>query len=114
MGSRHRPPSKTGPRTPELVTAPGWMADTTAVSLLLLGSALFLGHRLQGLPWNQFFALGTSVLCIANLVGYVYGISYFTGFAFYTGMAVHTSLSLLMLSVAILFSRPDSGVMALI
>jgi PAS domain S-box-containing protein len=94
---------------PVLVTAPGRMAVATAVSLLLLGGALFSGNRPRGLLWSQLFALSAAVLCLVNLVGYIYGFN-FAGIAFHTAMAVHTASSLLILSVAILFSRP-SGVM---
>jgi PAS domain S-box-containing protein len=101
-------------RTPVLVNAPGRMAVATAVSLLLFGCALFWGNRPRGALWSQLFALSAAVLCLVNLVGYIYGFSNFAGIAFYTAMAVHTSSGLLILAVAILFSRPSSGVMALV
>ena len=97
---------------PVLVTAPGRMAVVTAITFLLLGGAVLLRNHVRGLPWDQFLAVGAAVLCLANLVGYLYGISNFVGIAFYTGMAVHTSSSLLILSVAMLLSEPDRGLMA--
>lgn len=95
-----------------LGTAPGRMALTTAITFMLLGLALLLRTRVRGLEWGQFLAAGAAVLCLANLVGYLYGIGNFAGIAFYTGMAVHSSSSLLILSFAILFSEPDGGLMA--
>ena len=73
-----------------------------------------MGNRRRGLLWKQLLTLGVAVLCLSNLVGYLYGIENFTGIAFYTGMAVHTSSSLLILSLATLFSRPDRGLMSLV
>jgi PAS domain S-box-containing protein len=98
---------------PVLVTAPGRMAVTTAVSYLLFGCALFARNRLKGALWSQVPVSVVAVLCISNLVGYFYGIDNFAGIAFYTGMAVHTSSCLLILSLAMLLSRPDDGLAAL-
>jgi hypothetical protein len=99
---------------PVLVNAPGRMAITAALSLLLLGCALLLGNRRRRVVWNQLLTLAAAVLCLANLIGYIYGISNFAGIAFYTAMAVHASSSLLILAISILFARADSGVMALV
>jgi PAS domain S-box-containing protein len=99
---------------PALVTAPGRMAVTTAVSLLLLGIALCVGNLPRGVLWNQFLTLGAAVLSLANLVGDLYGITNLGSIAKYTDVAIHTPSSLLILCVAILFSRPESGVMALV
>ena len=100
--------------SPVLVTAPGRMAATTAIGLLLLGCALLMGNRGRGLFRKQVLTLVVAVLCLSNLVGYLYGIENFAGIGFYTAMAVHTSASLLILSLAALFSRPDRGLMSLV
>lgn len=100
--------------TPVLVTAPGRMAVVTAVGFLLLGLSILVRRWAHWERGSQFLAVGAAVLCLANLVGYLYGIDNFIGIAFYTAMAVHTSLSLLMLSVAILFTQADRGLMKLI
>jgi hypothetical protein len=102
------------PTTPLLVTAPGRMAIATSISLLLLGCALFGGNRPRGVLWSQLLALSVAVICLVNLVGYIFGFSNFADIAFYTAMPVHTSFGLLMLCVAILFSRPGIGVMTLV
>lgn len=99
---------------PVLTTAPGRMAVTTAIAVFLLGCAILLRTRRASSPSDQFLAIGAGVLCLANLVGYLYGIANFAGIAFYTGMAVHTSCSLLLLSISVLFSAPDRGLMALV
>lgn len=101
-------------RTPVLVTAPGRMAATPACGLLLLGCALLMGDRRRGFLWKQILTLGVAVLGLSNLVSYLYGIENFTGIAFYTAMAVQTTWSLLILSLAALFSRPDRGLMSLV
>ncbi len=102
-------------RTPPiLVTAAGRMAVVTAITFLLLGCAILVRNRVRGLQWDQFLAAGAGFLCLANLVGYLYGIDNFVGIEFYTGMAVHTSSGLLILSLSMLFSRPDRGLMELV
>jgi len=98
--------------TPVLVTAPGRMAVATAISFLLLGCSLLLRNRAPF--WHQPPIAGAALLCLSNLIGYIYGIDNFAGIAFYTGMAVHTSSGLLMLSIAMLCARPQQGIMALI
>ena len=96
---------------PVLVTAPGRMAVTTAITFLFLSAAILLRAGARRLQWAQLLAAGAVVLCLANLIGYLYGIGNFAGIAFYTGMAVHTSSSLLILSLAILFADPDRALM---
>lgn len=91
---------------------PGRMAVITAVCFLFLGSALLAGNHRRGLLWTQYFSLGTAFVCLANLVGYVYGVDNFYGMAFYTAMAADTSFGLFLLALSILFSRPERGPMA--
>lgn len=99
---------------PVLVTAPGRMSFVTAVSFLFLGCAVVLRSRVRRRAWDQCLPLAAAVLCLSNLIGYLYGIDNFAGIAFYTGMAVHTSFSLLMLSLSVLFSEPRRGLTALL
>jgi len=95
------------------------MAFVTAFSFLLLGCALLLqacpsGLRRQRLVLlAQWFAIGSAVVGILNLLGYLYGLQNgeFGSFAF---MAVHTASCFLLLSVAVLFRSADSGLMAVI
>ena len=102
-------------RTPRvLVTAPGRMAFITAISFFLLGCALWLRNRPRARTWYHLLAFGAASLCLSNLIGYLYGIDNFAGIAFYTGMAVHTSSSLLILSLSMIFSRPDGGLMSVV
>lgn len=100
-------------RTPVLVTAPGRMALATVISLLLLGCALLVGNRGRRLLCKQLLTVAVAFLCLQNLVSYLYGIEHFTGIGFYPAMSVHTSSSLLAICFAMLFSRPDCGLMSL-
>lgn len=94
--------------------APGRMSVVTAISFLLLGFSLLLRDRTVRRECGQLLAIGAGTLCLANLIGYLYGIHNFAGIAFYTDMAVHTSSSLLILSLSMLFSEPRQGLMALV
>lgn len=96
------------------MTPPGRMAIATAAEFFLLGIAILRRDRWRGLKAAQGLTVTVAVLCIANLVGYLYGIANFVGIAFYTTMAVHTSFSLLLLSLSVLFSRPHDGLMAVV
>ena len=99
-------------RTPVAVlTAPGRMAVVSAIGFLLLGIVVLRRDRPKGQKATQLLAVIVAALCVANLVGYLYGIANFAGIAFYTTMAVHTSFSLFLLSLSLLFSRPDRGLM---
>jgi CheY-like chemotaxis protein len=95
--------------SPVLVTAPGRMAVTTALSFLLLGLALLIQRNPRGLIRGQAAVCAVAAICVSNLVGYFFGIDNFTGIAFYTAMAVHTSGCLLILSFSVFLSRPESG-----
>lgn len=97
-----------------MMTPPGRMAISTAADFLLLGIAILLRDRCRGLKTSQVLAVTVAVLCIANVVAYLYGIANFAGIAFYTTIAIHTSFSLLLLSLSVLFSIPDGGLMAVV
>ncbi len=94
------------------ITPPGRMAINTAISFVLLGCALpFTKHR-RGVLVSQLLTLAASGLCVINLIGYLYGIQNFRGIAFYTAISIHTSFTLLVLSLGVLGSTADAGLMA--
>jgi diguanylate cyclase (GGDEF)-like protein/PAS domain S-box-containing protein len=91
---------------------PGRMAITTAISLVCLGCALLFTKHRRGVLVGQAAAIAVTGLCLVNLIGYVLGIHNFRGISFYTAIAVHTSLTLLILSIGVLCSTADAGLMA--
>ncbi len=96
------------------VGAPGRMATTSALGLVGIGAGLLLqdGGRHQRLA--QGFVIGTAVLSLVALIGYLYGVEPLYGLASYSHMALHTSVALLVLSAGILAARPNVGLMAVI
>jgi hypothetical protein len=77
------------------------------LSLLLLS----LGRR-HYLP-AQFFALFAFLIGFLGLLGYIYGNTYFYNVASFTSIAFHTTVAFLLLSLGILFARPDQGLMSI-
>jgi PAS domain S-box-containing protein len=86
------------------------MAFVSAFAFLLLGCALLLDRKPFVLV-AQWFAIGSGVACILNLVGYIYGLQNGEVNS-YSFMAAHTALCFLLLSLAVLFRKADCGVMA--
>ena len=91
------------------------MAPNSALALLLCGLALLLidfevrRHR----PAEMLTIVGGAIGFFA-LVGYLYRSPNFYGVANAIPMAVHTATSLIALSVGLLLSRPDRGLMSVV
>jgi signal transduction histidine kinase len=92
---------------------PGRMAPHTAVCFFLFGVALLtLERKTQLVGWPaQYFAIIAGLISVAGLLGYIYGQRQFYGWQRY-GMAIHTALGFTLLTLGVLASRPDSGLMA--
>ena len=102
------------PLEPLSDVAPGRMAVPTALNFCLLGFALLLlnTRRAKALPVQ----LLASVICLiasSGLLGYLFGNAVFYRIGSATSMAVHTSLAFLLLSLGILFARPQYGITAI-
>ena len=97
-------------------SSPGRMAFITAVDFVLLGIALqILDHgRRRGRSPARILALIAGSLALLSLLGYLYGAPSLYGAApWFTGIAVHTAFGFLLLSVALLLSRTDVGLVAI-
>jgi diguanylate cyclase (GGDEF)-like protein len=90
---------------------PGRMAPVTAISLVLCSVSLLLARR-SGLAST----LAVMVLFLATLstTGYLFDVGALYQVIGYTSIAVHTSVTLMLLSLGILASRPQHGVTAII
>jgi signal transduction histidine kinase len=91
---------------------PGRPALNSAIVMLVDGVALLLiehetrrGRR----PAELLSAIGTAISFVA-IVGYMYGVRGLYSLGPRTGMALLTAITLCMLSVGILFARPNQGV----
>lgn len=95
---------------------PNVMAPNTALCFLLGSLSLMatsLKHRL-GRYATEFLAVIISFLAIFALFGYFYQNQVFTTVQAFIPMAANTSLCFLLLGMAILFSRPNGGLMSLV
>jgi len=92
--------------------SPGRMAPTTTTAFIAIGLALLLldwktrrGHRpAQGL------SLWAGMVGILAITGYIYHATALYRILLYTQVALHTAVALFVLSVAIIFARPRTGI----
>ena len=97
--------------------APGNVPALTALSFVLFGVACILSMRRTWFAIGQYLAIATGLVSIANVIAYMFGTRTVLEVALPSengAMAIHTSLTLLLLSVGCLLSRPDWGVIAAI
>ncbi|HSP74595.1 MAG TPA: EAL domain-containing protein [Cryobacterium sp.] len=89
------------------------MAPATAVALILLGASVIAGRASRSVATLgfAFAALGVSLVAI---LGYAYGVSSLYSLGGYTSMAWQTALAIAMLASALLFQRPDTGLLGLL
>ncbi len=92
--------------------SPGRMAQTSAFSFLLVGSALGFTYLQCSVLAAQFLALLAGLISFLVLIGYAYGVKSLYGMAFHTQMGLHTAATFFVLSMGALFARPDQGLMA--
>jgi len=89
---------------------PNRMAPTTAISFILLGSAILLASSgIRRKAWlTQSLAVVAGLVGSFCLIGYLYGVDAFLGIAKYTPMAVLTGALFVALAVGITFLDPES------
>jgi diguanylate cyclase (GGDEF)-like protein len=90
---------------------PGRMAPVTAISLVLCNLAL-LSERHSRL--SRYLAAAVFFLAALATTGYLFDVSSLYQVIGYTSVAVHTAVSLMLVSVGILASRPRHGMLAII
>ena len=96
--------------------SPGRMAGNTAVGFLLLGAAMLLrddARRSAAAAWAAQALSGlTGLIALLALIGYAYDVSTFVGLGYHAEMALHTAITFVFLSIGILLSMPDRGLMS--
>ncbi|CAN5820453.1 hypothetical protein BH23GEM9_BH23GEM9_15850 [soil metagenome] len=85
------------------------MAPNTAVTFLLCGvSLLMLDHRVRGTFYiSQACVLAATLMTIASLTGYIYGIDTFYSVLSFIPMALNTTLGFVLVCAGILTVRPQ-------
>ncbi len=91
------------------------MALDTSLSIVGIGLALLLVDTVIDRQFYPAHLLSLSVLVFSSLalLGYLYGIPILFDFASLHGMPLHTTIGFVIMSLGILFVRPDHGFMAL-
>ncbi|MBI3725766.1 hypothetical protein HY251_17705 [bacterium] len=97
------------------ISGPGRMAPATALGHLLLGSALVLAAARRGERAARFLAAFAALVALVPLVGYLYGLHQTAGLASATeGVAVHTAVLFLVLSIGLLLSGEENGLVEIL
>jgi len=89
------------------------MAVITAFCFFTLGISLFVLNvetRKKRMP-VQYIVLIVALIGLLSIIGYIYRVTTFYNALVYIPMAVHTAFCFLFISLAILFTNPDKGVM---
>jgi PAS domain S-box-containing protein len=101
-----------------LEAAPGgWlnrMSPNSALNFILIGAAILLLdlETRRGRRPAQYLALATGAIALLALVGHLYGVSSFYAIAVLIPRPLNTASCFLLLSAAVLFLRPEAGLMA--
>lgn len=102
------------PEEPPNYLAPGRMAMATALAFTLSGLALVcLCHRRTFLL-AQIAALTSALVSILAILGYAYGVGALYRIDAYSSVALHTAFGFLVLNFAVLLTRPQHGLLAVI
>ena len=102
------------PAEPPEYLAPGRMAMATAIAFTLTGLALVcLCHR-RSFLLAQVAALTSALVSILAILGYAYGVDALYRIDAYSSVALHTALGLLVLNFAVLLTKPQHGLLAVI
>ena len=83
-----------------------FLAGTT---ILLIDTKIYRDHR----P-GQILAIVGGLISLLALLGYIYGVSDLYYIPQYTGIAIYAALSFILVFSAIIFARPDIGIMSTI
>jgi diguanylate cyclase (GGDEF)-like protein/PAS domain S-box-containing protein len=100
---------------PSAVLHPGRMAPTTAIALLLAGSAALLFGRRVGKVWpSNPLAIGVLAIGMLAVIGHLVGAGALTGVGTATRMSVPTAGACALLGAALLLSCPTRGSLRLL
>jgi PAS domain S-box-containing protein len=92
-------------------SSPGRLAPTTATAFIAIGLALVLLDRKtkRGSGPAQGLSLWSGLIGMMAITGYVYHATVVPKVFLYTKVAVHTAIGLFLISGAVFFARPGSG-----
>jgi diguanylate cyclase (GGDEF)-like protein/PAS domain S-box-containing protein len=93
-------------------TAPGLMAPTSAAAFLGIGLALTMldWRTRRGRRPTYVLSLLSGLIAMIAVCGYIYHASALYRLLLYTQMALHTAIAFFLLSIAVFFARPHTGI----
>ncbi len=93
-------------------SAPGLMAPTSAAAFLCIGSALILldWKTRRGRRPSYALSLCSGLIAMIAVCGYIYHASALYKLLLFTQMALHTAIAFFVLSAAVFFARPRTGI----
>lgn len=94
-----------------LTSSPGRMAPSTALMFILLSSSVISFQSQFGERIAQVVVLFVVATGFVTFMGYAYGVTSLFYFHNYTAMALHSAILLVLISLSILFSTPQIGIM---
>jgi PAS domain S-box-containing protein len=95
-------------------SSPGRMAPASALNLFLIGVSLIVLDVRRCYPVAQLLTLLAALISLTALIGYVYGVESLYGWGSATEAAIHSSICFLLLSVAVLLTRQDHGLLVIL
>lgn len=94
---------------------PGRMSPLTAFNFAILGVALLVLITRPGKePYAGILALAAGFASLLSVLGYIYGVAVFYTFYAYSSVALNTAIASILFALAILFVRPEHGIMSVI
>lgn len=93
-------------------SSPGRMASMTATALMITGLALILldWKTRRGRQPAKLLSLWAALIAMVAISGYIFHAAALYGILLHSDIAVHTAIALFLLSVAIFFARPRTGI----
>src|ERR1035437_10219165 len=92
-------------------SSPGQMSPITAFNFICLGFALLFLQNQKYFRVYQVLSLIVFSIGLTTTIGYIYQIDWLTTLPSSARTSIHTCLSFLMISVGILFTYPEKGIM---
>jgi signal transduction histidine kinase len=92
-------------------SSPGRPAPMTATAFIAIGLALVLldEKTKRGSGSAQMLSLGSGLIGMMAIIGYIYHASVVSKIFLYTKVALHTAIGLFLVSSAVFFARPRAG-----
>lgn len=92
------------------------MAPNTALGLIILGAGLLTLDcgMIRRIRFANVCAMGLALITLPVVVGYIYQINWLFGIALYKPMSLYSAVTLLVLSIGMMFARADCGLMAVV